>query len=72
TTALMVTHSIEEAVFMADKIFVMGANPGRLIGRVDVDLERPRHLAQMDDPAFLDAVSRVRAGLFTEPVETAA
>ncbi len=71
TTALMVTHSIEEAVFMADKIFVMAANPGRVIGQVEVGLSRPRHLAQMNEPSFLEAVSRVRSGLFTEPDEVA-
>jgi NitT/TauT family transport system ATP-binding protein len=64
TTALLVTHSIQEAVFMADKIFVLAARPGRLTDVIEVKLERPRRMAQMNDPAFTQAVAAVRAALF--------
>jgi len=69
TTAMLVTHSIQEAVFMADRIFVLAARPGRLIDTVHVGLERPRRLAQMNEPGFVEAVNRVRAGLFHEQAE---
>ena len=64
TTALMVTHSIEEAVLMADRVFVFAAKPGRVIETVEVDLPRPRRLATMDDPRFNATVDRVRHALF--------
>jgi NitT/TauT family transport system ATP-binding protein len=64
TTALLVTHSISEAVFMSDVVFVMSASPGRLIGRVDVALPRPRTIDMMRSPEFYDCVNRIRDGLF--------
>lgn len=64
TTSLMVTHSIQEAVFMADRIFVLAARPGRIVDIVEVEVERPRRLSQMNSPAFAEAVERVRTSLF--------
>jgi NitT/TauT family transport system ATP-binding protein len=64
TTALMVTHSIQEAVFMADRIFVLAARPGRIVDTVPVEIDRPRRLSQMNAPVFVSAVERVRTSLF--------
>jgi len=64
TTALMVTHSIEEAVLMADRIFVFAARPGRIVETLEVDLPRPRRLATLQDPRFNATVDRVRRALF--------
>ena len=41
-TVLFVTHSVDEAIFLADHIIVMGTNPGRILTRLEVPLERPR------------------------------
>jgi NitT/TauT family transport system ATP-binding protein len=68
TTALMVTHSIQEAVFMADKIFVLAARPGRIVDMVPIDLDRPRRLSQMSAATFIAAVDRVRNSLFGDQV----
>ncbi|MBF2026885.1 MAG: ABC transporter ATP-binding protein [Oscillatoriales cyanobacterium C42_A2020_001] len=44
TTVIFVTHDIEEAIFLSDKIFVMGVNPGRIKAVLDAPLDRPRHV----------------------------
>lgn len=53
---LMVTHNIEEAVFMSDRIVVMDKDPGRVIMNMKVDLPQPR---QRKDPKFITLVDRV-------------
>jgi NitT/TauT family transport system ATP-binding protein len=52
TTALLVTHNVSEAVFLSDRVFVMGRNPGRFIAEVDIQLPRPRTLDLLRDPQF--------------------
>jgi NitT/TauT family transport system ATP-binding protein len=42
-TILFVTHSVEEAIYLADRIFVFSAHPGRIIQEVSVDIPRPRY-----------------------------
>jgi NitT/TauT family transport system ATP-binding protein len=64
TTALLITHSIAEAVFMSDQIHIMSARPGRITSVIDVPLGRPRGLEMMRSPEFFDCVNAVRDGLF--------
>ena len=52
TTVIFVTHDIEEALFLSDKIFVMGVNPGKIKDKIDVPLERPRHADSILSPEF--------------------
>ena len=41
-TIVFVTHDVDEAVYLADKIVIMGKNPGRIDNVIEVDIERPR------------------------------
>ena len=59
-TVLFVTHSIEEAVLLSDKILVMSARPSTIISQVDVDLPRPRDLNIRDDMEFIRLTKLLR------------
>jgi len=59
-TVIFITHSIPEAVFLADRVFVMTPRPGRIADVVSVDLPRPRALEAMSSTAFGEYVTRIR------------
>ena len=58
-TVIFVTHSLTEAAYLADEIFVMSARPGRIIDRIEVDLPRPRTYAMMATPRFAELRERI-------------
>ncbi len=65
-TTVFVTHNIREAVFLSDRVAVMGTTPGRILDVVRVDLPRPRVPGSRRLPVFNETVDHIRAilGLF--------
>jgi NitT/TauT family transport system ATP-binding protein len=65
-TVLFITHSIPEAVFLADRVLVMTERPGDIAAIYPVDLPRPRSLAVMGDPAFVALTQRIRRHFYSQ------
>ena len=64
-TVVFVTHSIAEAVFLSDRVVVLSPRPGRVVGTVSIDLERPRRPETEDEPAFFEHERELRRLLHT-------
>lgn len=69
-TVLFITHSIPEAVYLSDRVLVMGPRPGRIVDTVDIDLPRPRSLETMADPRFAELCNELRARFRAPPSAT--
>jgi NitT/TauT family transport system ATP-binding protein len=53
TTVVFVTHDIDEALFLADRVIVMTHRPGRLLADIPIDFPRPRHRDLLTAPEFV-------------------
>ncbi len=69
---LFVTHSISEAVLLADRVVVMSPRPGRVAEVIEVGLPRPRGFEQEGTPEFQAAARRIRALIYGERLPRAA
>ncbi len=63
TTVVMVTHSIQEAVFLSDRVLVMTDRPGSIAREVRINLPRPRDFDVLQTEAFADLAGQVRAAI---------
>jgi NitT/TauT family transport system ATP-binding protein len=64
---ILVTHNIEEAVLMCDRILVFGSNPGRILSEIKVSLPQPRNRL---DPSFRELVERIYVEMTVRPQGT--
>lgn len=62
-TVLFITHDIEEAVYLSDKIFVMSTRPGRIVGEIPIDFERPRKREMLYSNGFLSYKRQLMSAL---------
>jgi NitT/TauT family transport system ATP-binding protein len=66
-TVLFITHSIPEALLLADRVIVMTPRPGRVREILQVPLPRPRSMKTLEDPAFHELANHIRGRLFSRP-----
>jgi NitT/TauT family transport system ATP-binding protein len=60
-TAILVTHNVGEAVFLSDRVLVMGTRPGRILEELVIDLPRPRTLDLLGDPRYFELTRHLSA-----------
>lgn len=65
-SVLFITHSIQEAVFLSDRVVVMSGRPGKIIADVTVDLPRPRDIQTLSHPRFIELSNQLRELFNTE------
>jgi NitT/TauT family transport system ATP-binding protein len=69
TTVVFVTHDIDEAIFLADRVIIMSAGPGRILADVKVDLPRPRSDAIVSQPRYVALKSEFLGHIRSESIK---
>jgi len=70
-TIIFITHDIEEAVFLSDRVLMMSARPGRIKGELSIDLERPRDHTMLTSTHFNELKRIVLEQIYEESVKAA-
>jgi len=65
-TVMFITHSIPEAVFLADRVLVMSERPGSVAAIYDVPIARPRSLRAMGEPVFIELTQTIRRHFYAQ------
>jgi ABC-type nitrate/sulfonate/bicarbonate transport system ATPase subunit len=65
-TVMFVTHDVDEAIFLADRIIIMLPKPGRVGWTLDINIPRPRALDCLTSPAFVDTKRRILEMLYSQ------
>ena len=68
-TIVFITHDLDEAIFLADRILVLSAHPGRVQELIEVPVPRPRRAAQFATPEFLATKARLEELIYSAPPE---
>lgn len=71
-TVILITHSIAEAVFLADKVHIMSARPGQIARTVEIPFARPRPLQLMETREFFELVNMIKHDIQHQPPATPA
>jgi NitT/TauT family transport system ATP-binding protein len=66
-TVILVTHDVEEAVLLSDRVAVMAAGPGQIVETIPIDLPRPRSYEMSETPEFVQLKRRVRRSVEQTP-----
>ncbi len=67
-SVFFITHDIDEAIFLSDRIYVMGGRPGMIVGEIPVDFQRPRTPDLMVTPEYLSYKAEIRNLLTLFPI----
>jgi ABC-type nitrate/sulfonate/bicarbonate transport system ATPase subunit len=65
-TTIFITHDVDEAIFLADRVLVMSPRPGRVERILEVDLPRPRTVDVLTSPSFIETKREIMSMLYTE------
>ncbi|MCZ7658149.1 MAG: ABC transporter ATP-binding protein [Xanthobacteraceae bacterium] len=68
-TVMFITHGIQEAVFLSDRVVLLSARPARVLEDIAIDLPRPRTLETLVDPKFVGYADQLRRALFAAAEE---
>lgn len=66
---MFITHGIQEAVFLSDRVVLLSARPARVLEDIAIDLPRPRTLETLVDPKFVGYADQLRRALFAAAEE---
>ena len=72
TTVVFITHDVEEAIFLSDRVIIMSSLPGRLKTQIPVPIDRPRSYEVMTGPAFIEIKRRVIEAIREETLKAMA